>query len=317
MQHTNVIWASQPQKSTNFENNSNHSHTDRKPFDIRDHKAGFSPSSELKLGGLGNLQEKVLEEWVTKSGVTEEITRLNVLSIEDPSLIASLLGWKAYKHTPGWALYSIDLATGKRKFAQFKPDVPVQFPDAPKPAKYLTSKSGYDAICLDTGEEGYWQEVIKKPSIPITVPEGGKKAGALMTCGYTSVGLCGVEMGLLKGGKKLVPNLEILAVPGRRIILTFDADIAIKEEVSAALKRLGKILVKKGCTVLVAWWDIALGKGIDDVLVNCGEDAVHDIMDKAIPLHLWINALEKQFPKNEGETVGGKGRRKIKSPRRI
>jgi hypothetical protein len=50
----------------------------------------------------------------------------------------------------------------------------------------------------------------------------------LMTLGFVALALCGVWMGLKKGGKELVNNLALLAVQGRPITIVFDADLAFK-----------------------------------------------------------------------------------------
>ncbi len=108
----------------------------------------------------------------------------------------------------------MDLKTMKRQtFGQFKPKEPIQLPKVKKPSKYLTpTKSEYDAIALEHPDEDYWQRLIDDPSIPIALDEGTKKAGMLMTLGFVALALCGVWMGLKKGGKELVNNLALLAV---------------------------------------------------------------------------------------------------------
>ncbi|WP_096580471.1 hypothetical protein [Tolypothrix tenuis] len=53
-----------------------------------------------------------LEEWVKGSGVSEQITRLNVKTLEDNEEIAQHLGWKKYKHTAGWWCSGINPRNG-------------------------------------------------------------------------------------------------------------------------------------------------------------------------------------------------------------
>jgi hypothetical protein len=93
-------------------------------------------------------------------------------------------------------------------FGQFKPNEPVKLSAKDKDgAKYITAKGEYDAIALQHPDKDYWQRVIDDPSIPIALDEGVKKAGLLMTLGFVALALCGVTMGLKKGGKELVNNL--------------------------------------------------------------------------------------------------------------
>lgn len=238
------------------------------------------------------------EEWIKASGISEQIALACLQSLTDRREIATLLGWKAYpQHNPmGWTCLGISLLTFKpSELLQFKPDIPIQFPDKEKPAKYLTSSKGYDALALPVRD---WQTVVEDPTIDVTLSEGPKKTGALETCNYVALGLPGVEMGLKNG--RLVPNLEVIAVKGRPINICFDADMQTKVEVQEALIRLATALKKKGCLIYVTpAWDLSLGKGIDDVLANHGPEKVHEIMNTAIPYKQWLQGLERQFkPQN-------------------
>jgi putative DNA primase/helicase len=254
------------------------------------------------------------EEWTQGSGVSEVITKLNLNSLTDRKVIARNLRWKKYfdEHPLGWWVSGLDLKTMKpHVFGQFKPKTAIQLsPEDEKPAKYLTRKGGYDAIALQHPEEDYWQRVIDDPSIPIVLDEGTKKAGMLMTLGFVALALCGVWMGLKKGGKELVNNLALLAVQGRPITIVFDADLAVNTGVQQALKTLATVLESKGCIVSVAIIPLELeSKGIDDVRVNHGEEMVKKIMADAIPYAQWLKNLEAQV----GESQPSKARSKIPS----
>jgi putative DNA primase/helicase len=243
------------------------------------------------------------DEWVLKSGVSPEIAKLNILSIEDPVKIAEFLGWKGYQGSAGWICTGIDFKTGEQlPYGQFKPDIPIQFPNEPKPTKYLSCKHGYDAVLLEMPDRDYWQNVASDVSDIPVLTEGVKKAGALLTCEYAGVGLPGVDMGFKDG--KLVPNLVPFFTRDRQIIIAFDADIIEKKGVANAVKRLAGQAKRLGAIPLIALWDISLGKGIDDVLVNHGAEKVREIMANAIPYKNWLKSLEKQFSSNK--SVGGK-----------
>ena len=70
------------------------------------------------------------KEWTEGSGVSPEITSLNLHIIENPQEIASLLNWKHYSRTGGWYVRSIDLHSGQySRFGQFKPEVALLFPN--------------------------------------------------------------------------------------------------------------------------------------------------------------------------------------------
>lgn len=238
-----------------------------------------------------------LEEWVNDSGVSHDITRLNVKSLEDKQEIAQHLGWKKYTHLPGWWCSGINPRNGLpmgMMHGQFKPDKEIKFPKSSKPAKYLSSKAQYDAICLNTGNPRYWLDIIQDISIPVLITEGCKKAGAGITNGYPTLALCGVNMGLDDG--KLVSHLALFAKPGRRFYLCFDADIARKIPVRQALLKLSKVLRNCQCTVQVVMWDESRSKGMDDFIVANGKAEFDIEIAKAQNTEQW----EKQF-KNEEE----------------
>src|SRR4028119_1180019 len=259
------------------------------------------------------------EEWTQGSGVSEVITKLNLKSLTDRKLIARNLRWKKYfdEHPLGWWVSGLDLKTMKpQAFGQFKPETAIQLsPEDDKPAKYLTRKGGYDAIALQHPEEDYWQRVIDDPSIPIALDEGAKKAGMLMTLGFVALALCGVWMGLKKGGKELVNNLAMLAVQGRPITIVFDSDLAFKTSVQLALKALATVLKQKGCIVSVAIIPLELEcKGIDDVWAKYGEEMVKKIMADAIPYSQWLKNLEAQMNSAEAESRDTREEKRAKKP---
>jgi putative DNA primase/helicase len=199
-------------------------------------------------------------------------------------------------------------------FGQFKPNEPVKLSAKDKDAaKYLTSKGEYDAIALQHPDKDYWQRVLDDPSIPIALDEGVKKAGLLMTLGFVALALCGVTMGLKKGGKELVNNLALLAVQGRPITIVFDSDLAVKSSIQLALKALATVLKQKGCILSVAIIPLELEcKGIDDVWAKYGEEMVKKIMADAIPYAQWLKNLEAQM--SQPATSGGNQKSNPKPP---
>lgn len=224
-------------------------------------------------------------EWTNGSAISGEITKLNLKSVYCKGEIATFLGWKKYTHSEGW------IAGG-----QFKPDSPIQLPKADKPAKYLTSKAGYDAILLKVLDPDYWAKVEADPAVPIIITEGAKKTAACLTQGDAAIGLCGVTMAFKAGGKELVPSLQSFVVSGRTFIIVFDSDKATKDAVLWAENNLAQHLAAQGCHVKITQWDPSLGKGIDDVIVNHGSETYRQIVDQA---QLW----EPLSPIDESDKV--------------
>jgi putative DNA primase/helicase len=234
------------------------------------------------------------KEWLIESGVSEKIIQNSIESATDKKAIAKFLEWKGYYHLLGYFIYGIDLQSGKRIIQQFKPDEPHPFPEK-EPAKYLTAKSHYDAILLDAPGLD-WYQVASDVTIPLHIGEGGKKAGALLTHGYTAIALCGVDMWHLPKKKgELVPNLDLMDWKGREVIITFDADAQTNDNVKRNIRELGKELSKRGALVYAVGWELSLGKGIDDVLVKHGKQRLDYIMSTKQPYAEWLKNLENQF----------------------
>jgi putative DNA primase/helicase len=245
------------------------------------------------------------DEWLLESGVNESITTNSIESATDTKQIAKFLEWKGYYHLLGYFIYGIDLASGKRIIQQFKPDKPHPFPGK-EPARYLTAKSHYDAILLDAPGLD-WYKIAEDLSIPLHITEGGKKAGALLTHGYTAIALCGVDMWHVKGNKQeLVPNLELIQWQGRSVVITLDADSYTNKNVRRNIKELSAELERRGATVTVAYWNLELGKGIDDVLVNHGKEMISTIMNNKQSYADWLRGLEKQFKSNPEKSLENK-----------
>jgi putative DNA primase/helicase len=266
--------------------------------------------------------DKHLAEWVQGSGVDPTVVGLKrcLRSLTDRAVVAARLGWKRYSaNLPlGWFLSGLDLTTMKRQsFGQYKPDEEIRLnAEDEDTQKYLTPKKHlgpYNAIALPHAtDKDYWQRVLDDPSLLVDLDEGGKKAGAGMTCGFPSLALCGVTMWQFKG--ELVSNLAALAVPGRTFRIRFDMDVLTKKEVRFEIKKLVKVLEERGCTVLVAMWNPELGLKIDDVLVKHGPEMVKKIMANAVPYPQWLKNLEAQMKESDSSTVESKKKEKKELP---
>ena len=134
--------------------------------------------------------------------------------------------------------------------------------------------------------EAFWHWV-REYNLSIIICEGAKKAAALLSCGYVAIGLPGIwsgyrspknENGERDGQPYLLPELKFFANPDRTVYFCFDQDNKRQtvKSVNAAIEKTSKLLVKNGCTVKVLSWCNALGKGIDDVIVNEGTREIFD-----------------------------------------
>lgn len=281
-----------------------------------------------------------LWEWKA-SGVDEELTELNVVSLQGTSPAEYLLysnsiprrndgrvseGFlQRYAHIDagGWWCSGIDLLSGEEDiWGCFKPDRPrnnrskiIKYEHPPKTATGLfalkiplnlwqkiadRSKMTIDREDVDrsSADWGFWKWLIDRPEIPLCITEGAKKAGALLSAGYATVALPGInngyrtpkdELGKRIGQSRLIPQLTRLATPKREVYLVFDRDDKPKtiQAVDAAIKKTGYLLQKANCQVKVVTWDGSLGKGVDDLIANEGQECFDEAYANALDLETW------------------------------
>ena len=230
-----------------------------------------------------------------------------------------------YAHTDagGWWCSGIDILNGKEDiWGCFKPDRPrhndrkmIKYEHPPKAATGLFALRVPLNLWHDIADRarvtiedadikpkspdlGFWQWMINHPEVPLCITERAKKAGALLSAGYSAVALPGINNGYRtpkdSSGKRigkshLIPQLAKLAVPGRVVYLVFDRDSKPKtiKAVNAAIKKTGYLLQKAGCEVKVVTWDSKLGKGVDDLIIEGGQEAFARAYDHALDLETW------------------------------
>lgn len=142
-------------------------------------------------------------------------------------------------------------------------------------------------------ESGFWACVYWYPEIEIIPVEGKKKAESVISQGYAAIALPSVTGGYRAKEndvelpkRKLHPELEVFATPGRRFLMCFDQDTkqdTIKN-VRRDMVRTGELLEEAGCKVSVMKWKPHEGKGIDDLIAKQGVERFNDVLDHASPL---------------------------------
>lgn len=266
-----------------------------------------------------------IKEWVN-SAVDLDLIRLNVESLEGQEAVDRLLVGDvprrndgrvrdhilkkvAHCERGGWWVQGVGL------WGQFKPDKPRRCRQTGKPIKYeapqrleatlyclkvpihLWGKIAKRYGVLPYGED-FWQWVSEQPQLPITITEGAKKAGALLTAGYIAIALPGIWMGIRSpkneqgekiGDTRLIPALDRFAVPGREFQFAFDQDAKPKtvQQVNKAITATGWALKQKDCSVSVLSWSPQLGKGIDDVIAQHGCTTLDDLYNRAANFENW------------------------------
>jgi hypothetical protein len=234
-----------------------------------------------------------------------------------------------YAHTDagGWWCAGVDILTGEEDiWGCFKPDSPracgdrsslktIKYEHPPKvPTGLFALKitlgiwekiaRRYQIKILptdlnrDRADLGFWQWLLLHPEIPLCITEGAKKAGTLLSAGYSAIALPGIHNGYRTpkdrsgrriGKSHLIPQLQALATGKREIYLVFDRDTKPKtvQAVRAAIKKTGYLLQKSGCGVRVVEWHPQLGKGVDDLIANYGQKSFEEAYDNAPCLDTW------------------------------
>lgn len=151
----------------------------------------------------------------------------------------------------------------------------------------------------------FWSWVIEN-NIPTLLTEGVKKTLAGLTAGYVCVGFPGIssiakqpkdEEGSKVGKPYLIPQLLPFLGSKRKIIFAFDSDIKAKtiKNVNLQINKAGELLQYRSCSVHIATWEHQLGKGLDDILVNCGVEKIDEIYRTCKKFHEWKTAQLNQL----------------------
>jgi hypothetical protein len=151
---------------------------------------------------------------------------------------------------------------------------------------------------------GFWAWVLEN-NIPITITEGAKKAGALLTAGDAAIALPGIDGGYRTpkdaagnkiGNSYLLPELKPFATNGRSIYICFDHDSKRKtiRNVNRAISKTGNLLTRSGSDVKVICWQQP-EKGVDDFLFVHGESLYERVVSLAASLELWSGKSTTQL----------------------
>lgn len=151
-------------------------------------------------------------------------------------------------------------------------------------------------VTYDGEALGFWAWVLEN-NIPITITEGAKKAGALLTAGCAAIALPGIDGGYRTpkdsagnkiGNSYLLPELKHFATLGRRVDFCFDHDSKRKtlRNVNRAISTNGYLLTHCGCNVWVISWQQP-EKGVDDFLLVHGSVVFERVASNATTLEIW------------------------------
>jgi predicted P-loop ATPase len=206
-----------------------------------------------------------------------------------------------YRHLDhgGWYCNGINLLDfTESDWGCFKPDrprvrqgKPVKYEHPPKaPAGVFALRVGLEVLEKfaryspeEVAPDDFWQWVIGSPGIPVTITEGAKKAGCLLSHGHAAIALAGV-WNFADDDGALKPEIKALCRPGREFSIAFDQDSRwrVRSEVSRAARKLAGLLEAEGCLVTVLVWEVEDGKGIDDFTAKEGAGELEKIYEERL-----------------------------------
>lgn len=250
------------------------------------------------------------QEWVN-SGVDKEIISLNVQSIAGKEVIEflniqDLNHWQLQRRyneviQGGWLCGTVFKAdtprTIKKKIVKYENPTGVEI----KPVLLQLPERIWQAIATKWGvhkpiDMDGWEWVQLNPQIPIAVTEGVKKAGCIITNQLIpTIALPGHRASYIYEGD--VRFVEYVHVE-REIYLCFDNDVKqstrleVNKTVQGVVQRLTrdanhKLLTIPRAQLKVCQWQGS--KGIDDIFILLGNDAVTNIFSSAVSWHNWVD----------------------------
>ncbi|BBD70699.1 hypothetical protein NIES4072_70660 [Nostoc commune NIES-4072] len=162
----------------------------------------------------------------------------------------------------------------------------------------VSNRSGIPITEEDLQHPGGFWHWVWRHNVPVTIVEGVKKAGALLTAGYAAIAIPGVnagyrtptdEYGTSIGKPSLIPDLKHFATQGRQVNICFDQDNKPEtvQRVRTAISRMGRLLVNEGCSLRVIDLPLGASKGVDDFIVAKGREAFDALYNTAVALELW------------------------------
>ncbi|MEH2166624.1 MAG: plasmid replication protein, CyRepA1 family [Nostoc sp.] len=162
----------------------------------------------------------------------------------------------------------------------------------------VSNRSGIPITEFDLKHPGGFWHWVWQHNVPVTIVEGVKKAGALLTAGYAAIAIPGVnagyrtpndEYGTAIGKPSLILDLKHFATQGRLVNICFDQDNKPEtvQRVRTAISRMGRLLVNEGCSLRVIDLPLGAEKGVDDFIVAKGQPAFDALYNTAVALELW------------------------------
>lgn len=188
-----------------------------------------------------------------------------------------------------------------------------------KPNRYTQPKE--TGVCAYLPRLIDWAAIADDPTEPVLITEGELKAAKATAEGFPTIGLGGVyNFRASAQGLFFLPELEDFNWARRRVTIVYDSDYATNPMVCGAINVLAEELLERGALVYVATLDNVYEDenqktGLDDFLVEKGDDALVAVLKRAEPLgigkRLWQMNKEIVYVRDPGMVVAQKTGQKI------
>lgn len=186
-----------------------------------------------------------------------------------------------------------------------------------KPSRYTqprnTGVCAYFARCVD------WADMADDE--PLLMTEGELKAAKACFEGFPTIGLGGVyNFRSTAQGIFFLPELEAMNWVRRKVTIVYDSDYANNPMICSAINALADELAERGALPHVATLPDVYAEenrktGLDDFLVERGDDELLEILKEAEPLgisrRLWAMNKEVVYIRDPGMVVATKTRQKM------
>ena len=143
--------------------------------------------------------------------------------------------------------------------------------------------------------ESLWDWLKRNRNVPLVITEGGKKALSVIGIGVPATALYGCRCGAKnkdEDGKyqpvQLTKELKPL-VKGRVVYIAFDQDTkpTARKAVGKGIRQLGKAIKNAGGKPFVTTWNPKDGKGVDDLIANCGAPAFFEALARSVAYDIY------------------------------
>jgi hypothetical protein len=188
-------------------------------------------------------------------------------------------GWAADKVDSILAFRYRSLNGNEQPFCRFKITPSISTKNG-KTAKYLQPKDTANRVYIPPGVDPQGKDTLY-------ITEGEKKTICLTLNGFPCIGLGGVYGWLTKnrdGSSAVIPDFGAINWHKRDVVIVFDADIAINDQVRQAEEELAQELISQKARVFIVRLPYSPGcaKGVDDFIKRHGKAAFAKLPRKAV-----------------------------------